>query len=117
MATTTEVIQPSATKLRAESPALRQHLRAAFLLAMLCSLPSCFTMTVWGFELQGSNDSITSESDSVMVYDPETEWSWELFGLRLLATPFTLGLDCVTAPLQLFLLQNNDDDDDNDDDC
>ena len=77
---------------------------------MLCSLPSCFTMTSWGFELDESNDSITGEPETVMVYDPETEWSWKLFGLRLLATPFTLALDCATAPLQLFFLRNDDDD-------
>ena len=74
-------------------------------------------MTIWGFEVQESNDNITGEPETVMAYDPETEWSWELFGMRLLATPITLILDCATAPIQAFFLWDDDDDDDDADDC
>tara|TARA_R110002073_G_scaffold143864_1_gene295841 strand:+ start:1280 stop:1519 length:240 start_codon:yes stop_codon:yes gene_type:complete len=77
------------------------------LLALLLTLPSCFTMTVWGFNVEQDAD----EQESAMVYDEDTEWSWKLFGLRVLVTPVALVLDCATAPLQVFFLGKNDDDD------
>lgn len=82
---------------------------ATMLLALMLSCSSCFTMSVWGFDVEESPDIVTGEPETVMVYDPETEWSWKLFGLRVLATPFTLVLDCATAPLQAFFLWNDDD--------
>ncbi|HIE68756.1 MAG TPA: hypothetical protein EYP98_00580 [Planctomycetes bacterium] len=101
------------TKLLNSHTARRQgaghHARAGLLAALLLVLPSCFTMTVWGFELHESKNASTGKQESVMQYDAETEWSWKLFGLRVLATPFTLGLDCLTAPLQAFLLWDDDD--------
>jgi hypothetical protein len=97
------------------TPTGKRHLRATLLLAlltMLCSLSSCFTMAVWGFEPEQSTDQNTGKRETVMVYDSETEWSWELFGMRLLATPLTLILDIATSPIQAFFLQNDDDDED-----
>ena len=99
-------------------PAVKRHLRATLLLAlltMLCSLSSCFTMAVWGFEPEQSIDQISGKQETVMVYDSETEWSWELFGMRLLATPLTLVLDIATSPIQAFFPQNDDDDEDDHD--
>ena len=43
------------------------------------------------------------------VYDEDTEWSWSLFGLRLLGTPFTFALDVLTSPVQAFFLDDDDD--------
>jgi hypothetical protein len=61
-------------------------------------LSSCFTLGLWGFAPEDDADPATGcESYS---YDPETPWSWGLLGLRVLLTPLTLCLDCLTAPLQ-----------------
>jgi len=68
---------------------------ASVLLPLLCS--SCFTMAVWGFE---GEDPISGCGETAYAYDSHTEWSWELFGLRLLLTPITLCLDALTSPVQ-----------------
>ncbi|MGC6488283.1 MAG: hypothetical protein ACON4Z_11605 [Planctomycetota bacterium] len=72
----------------------------ALALAACLTLPSCFTMTLWGFEPDAEQDRWTGETERTMTYDDETEWSWELLGVRLLGTPFALALDCLTAPVQ-----------------
>ena len=76
---------------------------AALALSALLLLPSCFTFGLWGFELQSEREARTGRTEHAMRYDPDTEWSWELFGLRLLCTPIALALDCLTAPVQAFL--------------
>lgn len=89
---------------------LRRGLRAALLASLLLLvLPSCFTMTLWGFEPEYSTDVFTGRTEGEMQYDSDTEWSWNLFGLRLLGTPFAVLLDCVTAPVQTFLFWGDDD--------
>ena len=79
-------------------------------LACLLLLPSCFTFGVWGFELESERDPRSGRVENTMAYDAETEWSWELFAFRLLLTPIALGLDCLTAPVQVWLLQEMDED-------
>ncbi len=74
---------------------------------LLCS---CFTLGLWGFEQEDDADPVTGE-EALFAYDEETRWSWELLGLRILLTPVTLCLDCVTAPVQCFLWGGDDDDD------
>ena len=81
----------------------------ALALAVLLALPSCFTMSLWGFEPDSDRDPWTGETEQVMSYDPETEWSWELFWVRLLGTPFALALDCLTAPVQVWWFGDADD--------
>ena len=82
---------------------MRGRRRAALSLVGLLLLPSCFTMALWGFDHERGQDRYTGETSSSFSYDQETEWSWELLGMRLLGTPFALALDCLTAPLQAFL--------------
>jgi hypothetical protein len=82
---------------------------ASLLLPLL--LTSCFTMHLWGFEFADEDPHAWETGEPGYTYDPETEWSWKLFGLRVLATPFALALDCVTCPVQVFLFCNDDDDD------
>ena len=72
----------------------------ALTLALLLSLPSCFTLGLWGFDQTVERDPATGEHSSITTYDETTEWSWELLGFRLLFTPITLALDCATAPIQ-----------------
>lgn len=79
--------------------------RAYLLVALLLVLPSCFTMAVWGVDVNRSHDNETEQ------YEPEAEWSWGRFGMRVLLTPIALCLDCLTAPLQVALLKGDDDDD------
>jgi hypothetical protein len=71
---------------------------AAVSMPILCS--SCFTLGLWGFFPEDEEDAATGEYSTGFAYDPETEWSWELVGLRLLLTPFSLGLDVLTCPVQ-----------------
>jgi hypothetical protein len=66
-------------------------------------------MALWGFEPEDSTDVLTGSPETMMQYDSDTEWSWNLFGLRLLGTPFALLLDCLTAPVQTFLFWGDDD--------
>ena len=91
-------------------PLVKPTTLAAVLLLLV--LPSCFTMSLWGFDVEEVENPDTGREETVMEYDPETEWSWGLFGLRVLATPFSLVLDCVTAPVQAILYWNDDEDDD-----
>lgn len=70
-------------------------------LPILCS--SCFTLGLWGCFPEDEADPVTGEYSTAFAYDPETEWSWELVGMRLLLTPFTLGLDLVTCPVQCLM--------------
>jgi hypothetical protein len=90
---------------------VKRRLLAACLLGALLALPSCFTMTLWGFELDSEQDRWTGESEQSMSYDPETEWSWKLLGVRLLGTPFALALDCLTAPVQAWWFGAEEDED------
>jgi hypothetical protein len=71
---------------------------ASVLLPLLFS--SCFTMALWGVESEEEEDPMTGCGETAYAYDSHTEWSWELFGLRLLLTPVTLCLDALTSPVQ-----------------
>jgi len=74
-------------------------------------LSSCFTLGLWGFQPDYDDvDPVTGQP--AYAYDEDTEWSWGLLGLRLLLTPVTLALDCVTCPVQGALGLCGDDDDD-----
>lgn len=87
-------------------------LRLVRSLALSTLLCSCFTLGLWGFQPEDDTDPVTGDDDTAFAYDEETEWSWELLGLRILLTPATLCLDCLTCPVQCFLWANDDDDDD-----
>lgn len=89
--------------------AVLTHLPTALLPLLLSS---CFTMGLWGFEPTDDRDPVTGREDTSFEYQDDTSWSWGLFGLRVLATPITLCLDCLTAPVQVFLFGNDDDGDD-----
>jgi hypothetical protein len=67
-------------------------------------------MGLWGFEPDEEQDFVTGESETSFAYDPETEWSWSKLALRVLLTPITLGLDCLTCPVQVVLFASADDD-------
>ena len=84
-------------------------LLATTLLPLLLS--SCFTMGLWGFTPETERDAFTGKEESTFAYDEETEWSWQLFCLRVLLTPVTVGLDCLTCPVQAVLFFADDDDD------
>jgi len=85
-------------------------IKSTLLAALLLVTPSCFTMITWGFEPVEETNELTGREESFMQYDPETEWSWELVGLRILITPLMLGLDIATAPIQAFFFWDDDDD-------
>ena len=72
-------------------------------------LSSCFTMGLWGFNPSSDVNRVTGEEEFVYEYDDSTSWTWARFGLRLLGTPITLALDCLTAPIQVFFLGSDDD--------
>jgi hypothetical protein len=59
-------------------------------------------MGLWGFEAEEEQDALTGQHETTFAYDPGTEWSWAKLGLRVLLTPFALGLDCLTCPIQAF---------------
>lgn len=84
--------------------------RAAAALLLLLLLSSCFTMGLWGFDSEVERNALTGEDEEWFHYDEETEWSWGLFGLRVLGTPFAVALDALTCPLQLSLTCGDDDD-------
>ena len=85
----------------------KRRAAAAMLLPLLLS--SCFTLTLWGFEPNDERDPNTGSEETFFTYDEETEWSWGLFGLRVLGTPFTLALDGLTCPVQAFLFFDDED--------
>ena len=87
----------------------RHFLRPLVLASLLC-LPSCFTMALWGFDTHTEENVRTGRDEAWHSYQEDTEWSWQLLGLRLLGTPFALALDCVTWPVQVFLWADEDDD-------
>lgn len=72
---------------------------------LLCG---CFTMGLWGFEPVDEVSPVTGDVDSHYRYDEETSWSWGLFALRVLLTPVTAVLDCVTYPAQKLLFDDDD---------
>ena len=74
-------------------------------------------MGLWGFELEDEQDPFTGQCETTYAYDSRTEWSWGKLGLRVLLTPFTLALDCLTCPIQCILLCDNCDDDERHDCC
>ncbi len=84
-------------------------LRTAMVSLLLLALSSCFTMAVWGFDTESRRDPFTGASEATYTYDEETQWSWELFLGRVLVTPVTLLLDCLTAPAQIWLFGDGDD--------
>ena len=89
------------------SPSVSRSLLAlSLLLPLLCS--SCFTMGLWGFFPEDDVDPVTAEESTTFEYDNDTEWSWGLFGLRVLLTPISLGLDCLTCPVQAWLFFDED---------
>jgi hypothetical protein len=85
----------------------RASLFAVLLLPFLLS--SCFTLGLWGFYAE-TEQTWTGEEETAFAYDEETEWSWKLFFLRVLLTPVTVGLDCLTCPVQCVLFWDDDDD-------
>ena len=87
---------------------MKRRILTPLMLVMLLLLPSCFTFGLWGFELDSERDPHSGRVENTMAYDSETEWSWELFAFRLLLTPIALGLDCLTAPVQVWLLDEID---------
>lgn len=83
---------------------------------LLFTLSSCFTGILWGFEPRSERDPVTGKEDTVFRYDEDTEWSLPLLFGRIVATPFMLCLDCLTAPVQALWFDDDDDDDNNYDD-
>jgi hypothetical protein len=75
---------------------------------LLFALSSCFTMVLWGFEPDSIHDPETGKEKTAFSYDEDTEWSWPLFFGRVLTTPFALCLDCLTAPVQIWLFDYDD---------
>jgi hypothetical protein len=90
------------------SPHLRRNglLLASMLLPLLLS--SCFTMALWGFLPDTDTDPVSGSDEATFTYDPQTKWSWSMFLLRVALTPVTLGLDCVTCPVQAVLFDSDD---------
>lgn len=84
--------------------------RATLLLPL--ALGGCFTLALWGFLPEDERDPFTGEESTSFAYDEDTEWSWGAFALRVLGTPFTLALDCVTCPVQAVWFGFGDDDED-----
>jgi hypothetical protein len=84
-----------------QQPTVRGGCRCARPFAVLLPfvLTSCFTMGLWGFTAD-DDDAGSGGCDPSYSYDPATQWSWGLLCLRVLVTPLTLCLDCLTAPLQ-----------------
>lgn len=84
-------------------------LRSATFVALPLVCTSCFTMGLWGLLPEDEEDPCTGNHDVVFELDADAEWSWDAIGLRLLLTPFALGLDVLTAPVQCVLLADDDD--------
>lgn len=84
--------------------------RWAVIVASSLLLCSCFTMGLWGFWPEDAADPATRQEETTFTYDEDTEWSWELLGLRILLTPVTLCLDGVTCPVQCLFWGDDDGD-------
>ena len=68
-------------------------------------------MGLWGHSTESRRDPVTGATEADYVYNEDTEWSWSLVGLRVLLTPFTLVLDCLTMPAQEWLWGDGESDD------
>lgn len=91
-----------------------RQVRAVTTTLFLLLLSSCFTLGLWGFEPKTERNVVTGKTETSFAYDSDTEWSWSLFFQRLLWTPVTLAVDCLTAPVQAWLFDDDDDSDDDD---
>jgi uncharacterized protein YceK len=85
-------------------------LRRALPLVALVALQGCFTAGVWGFELGSETDAVTGRESPTLEAQRDGEVVESLW-FRLLATPFSLVLDCVTLPIQALLFGWDDEDD------
>ena len=94
---------------RAHVPATIRLVRAVTASLLLFALSSCFTAALWGFDADSERDPVTGKEEAVFEYDTDTEWSWPLFFGRVLGTPVTLCLDCLTAPVQAWWFEDADD--------
>lgn len=86
-----------------------RFVRAAAVVSLSLACTSCFTLGLWGFEPIGDSSSCHGSDDGTFELDTDADWSWDAIGLRLLLTPFALGLDVLTAPVQCVLLADDDD--------
>ncbi len=73
------------------------------LLALLAMTGGCFTTLAWGGDPFDDEDRGSRPANR----DDDGPSLWESLAL----TPFTLVLDAITMPVQLFLLSDDDDDD------
>jgi uncharacterized protein YceK len=78
-------------------------------LVLLLALHGCMTAGLWGFDVTSERDPITREEQTSLEAREGEELGsvW----LRLLATPFTLVLDCLTLPIQAWVFGWDDDED------
>ncbi len=90
------------------NPTLRRRVLLPLVLLAPLLLSSCFTLMVWGFTPE---DEPGPSGDTVMVYDPKTQWSWDRVGCRVLLTPPALALDVLTCCVQCWLFWGDCDDD------
>ena len=81
---------------------------------LVVSLQGCFTTALWGGEMKERTNRDTGrveQKPSFNLVDAVTDPpGLGVVAVRVLLTPFTLVLDCVTAPVQAVLYGWEDDD-------
>lgn len=76
-------------------------------------LPSCFTAALWDLQLESEVDPYTGERTAVVTDDGDDDTSvLDNFFAKVLLTPFTVALDCLTCPVQAVVYGFDCDDDD-----
>jgi hypothetical protein len=83
-------------------------------LALAASLSGCITTALWGGEVRREPDECIDEVEASFHFDVDDDDSppltFEDVGLRILLTPFTLILDCLSFPVQAWIYGWGDDD-------
>ena len=91
----------------------RRVLTKMLLLGVLfLPLESCITVHLWGGDLIEADDGRGGQEQIYSFKDADITWGnvWS----RVLWTPVTLCLDCVTMPAQVFMFWIDDLDDEDD---
>jgi hypothetical protein len=79
-------------------------------LTVCCLLQSCFTAAVWGVDIDADCAEPAPAETRREASEPDQSLLDNL-AAKLVLTPFALALDCLTCPIQAFVLGCDEDED------
>jgi hypothetical protein len=88
--------------------------RSILPLTACCLLQSCFTAAVWGVDIDADCADPAPAETRREASEPD-QGLLDHLAARLVLTPFALALDCLTCPIQAFVLGCDEDEDEDED--